>query len=144
LGWRFSFDTFTIFARVELQIQIHLNMNTELWHNRFMEILLEKFPKKAELVEALHELLHIERPAVYRRMRSEVPFTAGEVAMIASAWNISLDDIMGIYSGKVAFQMFPFNYLNPSKNDIENLKKKGPQPSASRSPVRLRVYGGLQ
>jgi hypothetical protein len=99
-------------------------MNASLWHDKFMEILHEKFPKNSELIEALCALLCIERAAVYRRIKNDVPFTADEVAKIAAAWNISLDDIIGIYSGKVAFQMFPFNYLNPSKKDIENLEKK--------------------
>jgi hypothetical protein len=86
-----------------------------------MEILLEKFPKKADLVEALGELLCIERPAVYRRIRSDVPFTANEVAIMAAKWNISLDDLVGIYSGQVAFQMSPINYYQPSTQDIINL-----------------------
>jgi hypothetical protein len=99
-------------------------MNANLWQGRFMEILNEKFPKSVDLVEALSNLLCIERTAVYRRIRNEVPFTANEVAKIATAWHISLDDLVGIYTGKIAFQMFPFNFLNPSKQDIENLSQK--------------------
>jgi hypothetical protein len=89
-----------------------------------MGILHEKFPKNTELVEELSTLLHIERAAVYRRVRNDVPFTADEIAKIAASWNISLDDIMGVYLGTVAFQMVPINYINPSEQDIINLQKR--------------------
>ncbi|MCL1851114.1 MAG: hypothetical protein FWF70_06935 [Bacteroidetes bacterium] len=99
-------------------------MNSKLWHDRFMEVLHEKFPKNNELVEELCTLLCIERPAAYRRIRNDVPFTAGEIAVMAANWGISLDDIVGIYSGKVAFQMVPINYTNPSSQDIINLQNR--------------------
>jgi hypothetical protein len=99
-------------------------MNANLWHERFMEILNEKFPQKNQLLEELCTLLCIERPAVYRRMRNDVPFTANEVAIIAANWGISLDDILGIYSGKIAFQMSPVNYIHPTKQDIKNLRAR--------------------
>ena len=99
-------------------------MNTNLWHKRFMHILHEKFPKNMDLVEELSALLYIERPAVYRRLKNSVSFTANEVAIIAAKWGISLDDILGIYSGKVAFQMMPVNYLQPTKQDLENLNDR--------------------
>jgi len=42
---------------------------------------------------------------------------------MATAWRISLDVIIGINSGKVSFQMHPFNYLDPSPKDLKNLQK---------------------
>jgi hypothetical protein len=89
-----------------------------------MDLLQKKIPKKSQLVDELCVLLNIERPAVYRRMRFEVPFTANEVALMAATWNISLDDMIGIYSGKIAFQMMPVNYLQPTSQDLENLNDR--------------------
>jgi hypothetical protein len=94
------------------------------WYDIFIENLYEKFPKKKQLVEELMELLSIEREAVYRRIRKDVQFTAHETISIARTWNISLDEIIGANSGLVPFQLQPINYLNPSKKEMLNFKKK--------------------
>jgi hypothetical protein len=96
----------------------------DTWYNLFFENLYEKFPKKAQLAEELITLLCIEREAVYRRLRKEVVFPTSEILKIASAWNISLDEIIGINSGLIPFQMQPINYLNPTKQEFFNFQKR--------------------
>ena len=98
-------------------------MNNE-WYNVFMKMLYKKYPKKNQLAEALMDLLCIEREAVYRRLRQDVPFPANELVKIASAWNISLDEITGIMSSKVSFQMHLANYLTPSEEDMKFFRKR--------------------
>jgi len=99
-------------------------MEGNTWYNIFFELLQNRYPKSAQLTHEVMNLLCIEREATYRRIRKEVPFTANEVAKIASSWNISLDNIIGINSGKVPFQMLPFDYLSPSPKEFSNLQKK--------------------
>jgi hypothetical protein len=86
-------------------------MANELYYDHFMDILSKKYPTKAELAQELMDLLCLEREAVYRRLRKDVVFPAHEVIKIAATWNISLDEIIGIKSQKVLFQMKPLNYL---------------------------------
>jgi len=94
------------------------------WYDAFIEYLYDRFSKRAQLAEELMTLLCIEREAVYRRLRKEVVFPIHEIVKIASAWHISLDEVMGINSGLVPFQMQPLNYINPTKTEMFNLTKK--------------------
>jgi hypothetical protein len=99
-------------------------MNEVTWYDVFVENLYEKYPKKPQLVEELMKVLNIEREAVYRRLRKEVSFPMHEIIVIAFAWNISLDEIIGINSGLVPFHLQPINYLCPSKKEMSNLQKR--------------------
>jgi len=94
-----------------------------MWYDAFMELLHEKYPKNAQLTQEIMDLLCLEREATYRRLRKDVPFTANEIAKMAITWNISLDEVIGVNSGQVSFQMFPLNYINPSSKDFNNLQK---------------------
>ena len=98
-------------------------MEDNTWYDVFLENLYEKFPKKSQLTQEIMNLLCLEREAVYRRMRKDVMFTFHEIAKIAAAWNISLDEVVGINTGNVTFQMRPINYLNPSKKEFNGFKK---------------------
>ena len=97
-------------------------MENNTWYDCFLEALYEKFPQKAQLTEALMDLLSIEREAVYRRLRNDVVFPANEIVKIASAWNISLDDIIGINSNQISFRLQLWNYLNPSKEELNYMR----------------------
>ena len=92
------------------------------WYDAFMEELYKKYPKRAQLSQALMDLLIIEREAVYRRLRRDVLFPVNEIVKIALAWNISLDELIGINSGQISFQMQSINYLNPSTEEINYLR----------------------
>jgi len=98
-------------------------MRNNVWYDYFLKSLSAKYPKKGQLVDGLMDLLCIEREAVYRRLRKDVVFHAFEVAKIASAWNISLDEIIDIDSEKVIFQLQLINYLDPSEKDEELLRR---------------------
>jgi hypothetical protein len=68
------------------------------------------------------ELLCLEREAVYRRLRKEAMFSVVELATIASAWNLSLDEITGVNAGQISFQLREVNYLDPSEDEIAFLR----------------------
>ena len=97
-------------------------MKNKVWHECFLESLYERFPKKNILVKSLMGLLHMEREAVYRRLRSIVPFSIHEIVLISSKWNISLDAITGNCSGKISFLMQPIDYVDPSEHELKFLK----------------------
>ena len=96
-------------------------METNTWYDIFIEALYKKYPKKSDLLQALMDLLFIEREAVYRRLRQDVLFTVHEIAKISTAWNISLDAIIGINSGQIPFQMHQMNYIVPSEEELKFL-----------------------
>ena len=95
----------------------------EDWEDDFIQRLYLKYPKRPHLIRALMELLELEREAVYRRLRKDVTFTIHEIVTIASAWNISLDKIAGINSGKIPFLMQRMNYIDPSKEEVKILQQ---------------------
>ncbi len=55
----------------------------------------QKAPNGDTLVNKLVEMLSLSKVAIYRRLRSEVPFTYDEVTKIAIHYDISLDQLMG-------------------------------------------------
>ena len=93
------------------------------WYDRFIEILYKKYPRKQDLVQVLINVLEIEREAVYRRLRYEVPFTLHEIAILASSWDFSLDDIININADTISFQMRKMNFINPNEEEMNYLHK---------------------
>jgi hypothetical protein len=76
------------------------------------------FPKKTDMVNSLADILMIEKGAVYRRLRQEVPFTFNEIATIAKRLNISLDDTLGIDGHKsIPFQLQLPDFISPKEED---------------------------
>jgi len=92
-------------------------MNDQLSQALIAEI--QKFyPKSSIMVTALADILRIERGAVYRRLRQEVPFTFNEIAIIAKNLNISLDTIVGVEGVKtVPFQLQLPDFVFPQEED---------------------------
>ncbi|MDR0863785.1 MAG: hypothetical protein LBO74_02480 [Candidatus Symbiothrix sp.] len=98
-------------------------MEKDLWYDSFLEMLNEQFPKKSQLIEALMDLLLLEREAIYRRLRKDVLFTIYEVATIARAWNISLDNVINnIPGGDPAFRLKMLRCVNPTAKDLKMMK----------------------
>jgi hypothetical protein len=97
-------------------------MLNDVWYHEFLKTLSSKYPKKNQLVEALMDLLHIEREAVYRRLRKEVFFTINEFVQIATVWNISVDDILGLHFKEFRFKVQLMDYLHPSDEDLRTLR----------------------
>jgi len=94
-----------------------MGMGNDAWYDYFLKSLSARYPKKGQLAEELMDLLCIEREAVYRRLRKDVIFPVFEVAKIAYAWNISLDEIIDIDSGKIIFQMQQLDYVDPQDKE---------------------------
>jgi hypothetical protein len=97
----------------------------DIWHSRFIEALYKRYPKRTELVQELMDLLHIEREAIYRRLRKDVKFSFHEVAKISSAWDIPFNWILNNDIEQVAlFQMRIVNFLSPTKKDMDFIQTR--------------------
>ena len=90
--------------------------------NSFYQLLLDEirkaFPKNALMVNKLSELLLIEKGAIYRRLRKEVPFTFNEIAVVAKHLGISLDNMIGIDTQRtIPLQSRLPDFISPQEED---------------------------
>ncbi len=91
----------------------------ELVYDNFLKIIKDKIPERGKLAEKLVNILLIEKEAVYRRLRGEVPFTFTEILTIAHEFGISLDSLIGVApSRKLAFQLKMTDYIDISEDDF--------------------------
>jgi len=94
------------------------------YYDVFLQKLEERFPRKSDLVNALMDVLHIEKESIYRRLRQDVFFSSEEIMKIAGAWNISLDNIISLTPDKT--RPFHFNmieYIHPRESDYRFLEE---------------------
>ena len=63
-------------------------------HHVLLGAMEKKFPEKAKLVEALSDILFVEKGAIYRRLNGKVPFSFMEMVVIAEKLGISLDHLV--------------------------------------------------
>ncbi|MDR2476122.1 MAG: hypothetical protein LBD45_09740 [Bacteroidales bacterium] len=112
-------------------------MESETVCETVIRILRKKIPERGKLICFLSNLLHIEKEAVYRRLRYSVPFTFQEISTIVKEMNISLDHHLEIASTKKTFQISLFDYKSPSDIDyailsdfVELLKAGADDPNS--------------
>jgi hypothetical protein len=79
------------------------------FYDNFLKALEERYPRKLDLVNALMDILNLEKESIYRRLRKDVYFTAEETMRIAGTWNISLDNIISVNPDKT--RPFHFNMI---------------------------------
>lgn len=68
-------------------------MKNNFLYENFINAIEDRIPQKKRFAESLSDLLCIEKEAIYRRLRGEVPFTFSEITRIAIKLGISLDSI---------------------------------------------------
>ena len=90
----------------------------ELFYQALLIEIQKNFSKKSAMVNELVEILRIEKGAVYRRLRQEVPFTFNEIAIIAKHLKISLDNMIGIEVNKSALARLRLpDFISPQEED---------------------------
>jgi len=90
-----------------------------------------RLPKNTNAVNYLMDLLCLGKESAYRRLKSQIPFTLEEVAVVASDLGFSLDGIMGAKNGNRAFFDVKVDltkstsdlYIDSLKNDIKIMKE---------------------
>ena len=88
----------------------------------FLTEIRKIFPKNSVMVNTLADILMIEKGAVYRRLRQDVPFTFNEIAIIAKHLKISLDNVIGVDTQKIIpFQSRLPDFVSPQEADYSML-----------------------
>ena len=64
--------------------------STTTYQNQFFRRLEQKFSKRKDMVNAIGEVLHVGRDAVYRRLRGDTALTADEMMQLANRFGIVL------------------------------------------------------
>ncbi|MCD8177807.1 MAG: hypothetical protein LUE98_10405 [Tannerellaceae bacterium] len=95
-------------------------MKTDILNAHFINAIKEKFPQRTVIATRLAEILCIEKEAVYRRLRGEVPFSFAEAITISGALGLSLDHIGGSIPEKSKpFILKLVDFIDPNKDDLE-------------------------
>ncbi len=98
-------------------------MRDLLLHQDLLEAIRERIPQNANLTNVLVEILSIDKMAVYRRLRGEVPFTFSEIILIARRLSISLDEFTQVDSLRSKpFQLKLTEHINPQEIDYEMME----------------------
>ncbi|MCD7969662.1 MAG: hypothetical protein LUF87_04850 [Alistipes sp.] len=113
-------------------------MKYQLLFDNFIGMVNEAVPQNTKISSVLADILQIEKEAVYRRLRMEVPFTFTEIAAVAQALGLSLDNIVGSIPKKSRpLKMTLVDFCNPSEMDyimMENfillLRQMNSQPNS--------------
>lgn len=84
---------------------------------RFFNQLLHRFPRKADAVEALSELLNLSKDAVYRRLRGDTLLTPDELLDLAKKYRISLD---ALALGETDTVFFSYNTFSKPVKDLND------------------------
>jgi len=94
--------------------------DNNIFYKVFMSALQDKIPQRANLANAVTDILAIDKDAVYRRLRGEVAFSFAEMAVIARNMGISLDNIAGIENVQSKpIKMNISKQVNPTETDYE-------------------------
>lgn len=96
-----------------------------------LEEIITRFPRRADAINTLCKLLNVANDAIYRRIRGDSALTAGEIALLAKKFEISLDKFVFEKTDSVVFTFNPFSqkvenfgdYLKIIEADIDILSR---------------------
>lgn len=94
------------------------------YYDKFLTALEDRYPQKYDLVQALSEILLLEKESIYRRLRKDVLFSAEEIMRIANMWSMSLDNIVCTNPEKIRpfhYEMVDWN--SPTEDDYSILER---------------------
>jgi hypothetical protein len=84
---------------------------------RFFDLIIERFERKSDAVQAIGEVLNLGADPVYRRLRGATPLSTEDVTKLVRAFHISLDNLI---LGKSDTVQFSFNILNQPVRNFED------------------------
>jgi hypothetical protein len=103
---------------------LYISFDMTPFYDNFLMALEERYPDKPNRVNALMNLLKLEKESIYRRLRKDVYFAAEEVMRIAAAWNISLDNIVAVNREKTRpFRLKTVEFIDPSEEDYAIMER---------------------
>lgn len=89
----------------------------EKLQQQLLDRILDGFPRKSDAVDALCNLLHVSKDAIYRRLRGDSLLSPSEVALLARHFHVSLDELVHEDSDLVYFS---FSALSSAANSVED------------------------
>ena len=99
-------------------------MKYEVLYQDLLIQLRKRIRQNSQLVTKLVEILSLERMAVYRRLRQEVPFSFEEIIAITKEFNISLDSMLGVDARTtLPFKVQSFEDESPIEIDYSMLEE---------------------
>ncbi|WP_029902922.1 hypothetical protein [Prevotella sp. 10(H)] len=99
-------------------------MKIETIHDNLLNAIRSKMPQNANIASFLMEVLCIGKEAVYRRLRSEVPFTMEEATTICKTLGISFDALTNIdIPQNRPFQLRLTEFINPDEVDYVMMER---------------------
>lgn len=98
-------------------------MKNALLYENVLNAIREKIPQHTKMAGILADMLFIEKEAVYRRLRGEVPFTFFEIVTISQKLGISLDKITGCASERSKpFLLNLMDFSVPHAQEFERIE----------------------
>jgi hypothetical protein len=98
--------------------------NEQMIYEHILQVLHEKIPHNPTLAKNITDWLLIDKDAVYRRLRGEVPFSFPELVTIAGKLDVPVDYFSGLPPGKnIFFRMPMINFAGTSKAEYEMIEK---------------------
>jgi hypothetical protein len=99
--------------------------------DQIFEIVLQRFARRADAVEALCQLLNLSKDAIYRRLRGDTFLSPQELATLAQRFNLSLDALMTGQTDNVLCHFNAFSrrlqdfgdYLENYVQDLEQMRR---------------------
>lgn len=119
----------------------------DLLYDRFIEIIKGRIPEKGKLANDLTDFLGIEKEAIYRRLRGDVPFSFSEITKISRKYGISLDSLAeGSNLTSKPFNLQLSEFLNPNdfnlagiENFTLNLKSMASDPDSESGSISTMI-----
>ncbi|MBK7939057.1 MAG: hypothetical protein IPJ82_19165 [Lewinellaceae bacterium] len=111
------------------------------------DIILSRYPRRTDAVDALCELLHLSKDPVYRRLRGDTFLTPGEISVLANHYKISLDALVTNGTDHVLCRFNAFStrvasfedYLNGFRSDFEQIRRL-PNPHLYYASAEVPVF----
>jgi len=99
--------------------------------DQLFELILKRFPRRADAVDELCNLLNLAKDPIYRRLRGDTPLLPQELGLLSQHYNISLDALVIGQSDRVVVDFNAFShkitsfsdYLGAMNDDFEQIHK---------------------
>ena len=130
-------------------------MKRDELHRNLLEALEKKIPDKSELIAMLTEILFMEKGAIYRRLRGEVPFSFYEAVNMVEKLDIPMNSLIQPNSVPTnRFELHLIDYANMREReykqwekyiDLIRLAKTDPYSKIAESSnvLPLSIYAGF-
>jgi hypothetical protein len=122
------FRNFSIFPVEKIQLLTVIGPNIQ---DRLFDLILARYPRRADAVEELGQLLNLAKDPIYRRLRGETFLSPSELTLLARRYGISLDALVNAEGENVLCQFSAFSnpvrdfsqYLEGFNADFEQIRR---------------------